>query len=70
MTDEDLKRSFERVVDETCQHFDVTFEELGRQLDVVAKGLAHLDRKLDRICAEICDGVRRGFANTQTTLNI
>jgi hypothetical protein len=62
MTDDDLRRLFESAVGEMRRHFDVSTEEVKREVRIVAEGLARLDQKVDRTTAEIRDEMRRGFA--------
>ena len=63
MTDEDLRPLFEGAVGEIRRHFDVSTEEVKREVRIVAEGVVRLDQKLDRTAADIRDEMRRGFAH-------
>lgn len=65
MTDEEMRRLFEGAVTEMRRHFDVTAERLEKRIEIVTEGVVRLDQNLDRTAAEICDEMRRGFADTQ-----
>ena len=55
----------DHVYPEIRRHFDVSTEEVKRQVQIVAEGLARLDQKLDRTATDLRDEMRRGFADTQ-----
>jgi hypothetical protein len=68
MTDEDLRRLFEGAVSEMRRHFDVSTEDVKREVRIVAEGLTRLDQKLDRTAVDIRGEMRSGFADTQAMI--
>lgn len=68
MTDENLQRLFEGAVTELRRHFDVSTEDVKREVRIVAEGLTRVEQNLDRTAADIRDEIRRGFADTQAMI--
>ena len=68
MTDDELKHLLETNSAEIRRHFDISTEEVKREIRLVAEGVTRVDEKLDRTASDIRDEMRRGFADTQAMI--
>jgi hypothetical protein len=81
MDENDFKRLLEESAAETHRrihdtakqmklHFDITVEDMRKDIRRVAEGVLTVDEKLDRETADIRAEVRQGFADTQAMLRV
>ena len=84
MTDDELKALFVTLREEnaaireenaaahaeTRRHFDVSTEELKKEVRVVAEAVAQFDEKMDREIESAREERRRGFAETQAMIQV
>jgi len=62
MDENDFKRLLEANAQEMRRHFDVTAEWLEKRFDLLAETVEHIDKKIDRVEANLRDDMRPGFA--------
>jgi uncharacterized small protein (DUF1192 family) len=68
MDEHQLASLIEASAAETRRHFDVATEELKREIQIAAEGLAHLGTRLDREVGNLREEVNRGFIETQAMI--